>query len=81
MLITRDGESAGLGTVQARALMRTIRDYAVLGEIAQLLEVAFEDRVRANSFGDDPTQYNRTRPGYPSKPFDDLLRDGECNRR
>lgn len=38
MLISREGEIAGLPAVQARALMRAVRDYAAsLGEIAQLL--------------------------------------------
>lgn len=47
MLITRDGEIAGLPAVQARALMRTIRDYAVsLGEVAQLLDSS-PDAARA----------------------------------
>ncbi len=47
MLITRDGEIAGLPAVQARALMRTVRDYAVsLGEIAQLLDSS-PDAARA----------------------------------
>lgn len=40
--------------------------------------VTFEDRTRAGSFGDDAAQYDRARPGYPSKLFDDLLPDGDC---
>jgi predicted nucleotidyltransferase len=47
MLITRDVEIAGLPAVQARALMRTIRDYAVsLGEITHLLDSS-ADAARA----------------------------------
>ncbi len=40
--------------------------------------MTFEDRVRASSFGEDPAQYDRARPSYPSKLFDDLLPEGEC---
>ena len=38
----------------------------------------YDDRARAASFGDDATQYNRARPGYPAELFDDLLSDGNC---
>lgn len=41
-------------------------------------EVTFEDRVRASSFGEDPAQYDRARPGYPAELFDDLIPEGEC---
>lgn len=34
--------------------------------------------MRASSFGEDPGRYDRARPGYPSKLFDDLLPEGEC---
>lgn len=41
MLITRDGEIAGLPAVKARDLMRMIRHYAVsLGELAGLLDAS-----------------------------------------
>ncbi len=41
MLITRDGEIAGLRARQARDLMRTMRHYAVsLGELARLLDTS-----------------------------------------
>lgn len=47
MLITRDGEIAGLPAVQARALMRAVRDCAVsLSEVAKLLESS-PDAARA----------------------------------
>jgi SAM-dependent methyltransferase len=44
-----------------------------------ILTVTFEDRLRADSFGDDAAQYDRARPSYPSELFDDLLPDDKCN--
>jgi SAM-dependent methyltransferase len=34
------------------------------------------DRRRAESFGDDASQYDRARPGYPAALLDDLVRPG-----
>ena len=36
----------------------------------------FEDRSRAESFGDIAEAYDRARPSYPPALFDDLLADG-----
>lgn len=47
MLITREGEVGGLPAVQARDLMKTIREYAVsLGELALLLDTSAEEARR-----------------------------------
>jgi len=35
--------------------------------------------ARASSFGDDPEQYDRTRPGYPDALYDDLSRTAPGN--
>lgn len=41
--------------------------------------VLSEDRARATSFGDDPHQYDRSRPSYPSQLVDDLVEGGACD--
>jgi SAM-dependent methyltransferase len=41
--------------------------------IARIKGMVFEDRARAGSFGDDAEKYDRSRPGYPSALFDDLV--------
>ena len=43
------------------------------------LDVIFEDRARADSFGEDAAQYDRARPSYPPQLFDDLLPDDRCD--
>ena len=40
------------------------------------MSMLFEDRSRAESFGDVARCYDRARPSYPPALFDDLLADG-----
>jgi len=40
------------------------------------MSMLFEDRSRAESFGDLARSYDRARPSYPPALFDDLLADG-----